>query len=269
MDMKKDLKIEGIQARLVWNDKAQNKAHFETFFEQIAPDTHIVLLPETFNTGFSLSTNEMAERIESSETIAWMAHWSRKMRKILAGSLLVKDGAQVFNRFIWMQPDGQFHHYDKRHLFGFAGEDKVIDAGNARKIVQVNGWKINLQVCYDLRFPIWARQPNATSDEGTELYDMMIYIANWPSVRISAWDILLKARAIENQSYVIGINRVGPDGNNIPHNGNSAFIDPFGNELAFLTEEEGILSHTFRGEDLDKIRRKIPFLKDRDQYHII
>ena len=166
-----------------------------------------------------------------------------------------------------MQPDGKYGYYDKRHLFAFAGEDSQYSAGEKRCIVQVNGWKINLQVCYDLRFPVWARQAPFQENQAPS-YDILLYVANWPQRRITAWDTLLKARAIENQAYVIGVNRVGDDANDIHHNGSSSVIDPWGEVIWNLQEEEGWHVQTFNAAPLLEAREKLPFLKDGDRFII-
>lgn len=251
-----------IQSDLVWENKEENLAHFDQIFKEIPIQTHVVVLPETFNTGFSQQPDLLAEKMDG-PTMTWLKSWSHKLKKIITGSLLIKEDNKFYNRLIWMQPDGNYYYYDKHHLFGFAGEDKVMSAGTKRVIVQVNGWKINLQVCYDLRFPVWARQQSDAL-----LYDMILYVANWPDRRIHAWDILLQARAIENQSYVVAVNRIGLDGNQVSHSGHSAIIDPMGAVIWQQLDEAAIYTHTFDKEQLDSIRKKLPFLQDRDQFII-
>lgn len=263
----KDLTISCIQADLHWEDKQANLAMFATLFQQVPDHSHIIVLPEMFSTGFTMNAAAMAET-EAGPTLEWMKQQSLNLKKIIAGSIIIEENGSFYNRLIWMQPNGQHYHYDKKHLFGFAGEDEQYSAGHQKVIVQVNGWRISLQVCYDLRFPVWARQ--APVQEGaTTAYDILLYVANWPQRRIGAWDTLLKARAIENQSYVIGVNRVGKDINDIYHNGSSSIIDPWGEVLWNLQEEAGVYTHTLQYHLLEEARTKLPFLKDADRFIIL
>lgn len=226
--------------------------------------TELVILPEMFNTGFSMRPEALAESMEG-ESIAWMKKVSRENNIVLTGSLMIKESGNYFNRLVWMLPNGQYGHYDKRHLFAFGEEDKHYTAGNKRLIASVKGWKINLQVCYDLRFPVWARQQN--SDTGSE-YDLLIYVANWPERRSHAWKTLLCARAIENQCYVVGVNRVGTDGNNVYHSGNSLVIDPLGQVLYHMADDEDVNTITLQKDMLEEVRTKFPFWKDADSFNI-
>ena len=199
------------------------------------------------------------------ETIHWMKEISATNKIILTGSLIIKDNEKYFNRLIWMLPNGQFGYYDKRHLFGYAGEDLQYTAGNKRLIASVKGWKINLQICYDLRFPVWCRQQ---STEMESEYDLLMYVANWPEKRNHAWKTLLCARAIENQCFVVGVNRVGNDGRNIYHSGDSLVIDPLGQVLYHKTDEEDICTITLQKEEVSKARLQFPFWKDADLFSI-
>jgi predicted amidohydrolase len=226
--------------------------------------TELVILPEMFSTGFSMNPVLLAERMDG-ETVAWMKEISKENRIILTGSVIIEEAGKYYNRLIWMMPNGDLGYYDKRHLFGYSGEDQHYTPGNKRLIASVKGWKINLQVCYDLRFPVWARQQLTSPDKLPE-YDVLIYVANWPERRSHAWKTLLCARAIENQSYVIGVNRVGNDGNDIYHSGNSLVIDPMGEVLYHLADEEDIFTITLEKEKLREIRDKLPFLKDADEF---
>jgi predicted amidohydrolase len=205
----------------------------------------------------------LAEKMDG-PTVQWMQKIAVEKKLIVTGSLMIKEEACFYNRLIWMLPNGQYGVYDKRHLFGFANEDEHYTAGKKRLIASVNGWKINLQVCYDLRFPVWARQH---SQEETE-YDVLIYVANWPERRIHAWKTLLTARAIENQCYVIGVNRVGNDGNQIYHSGNSMVVDAMGEVLYEKEHEEDVHTITLSKEKLQEVRSKLPFLKDGDPFLI-
>ena len=228
-----------------------------------------------FSTGFSMQPQLFAETMEG-ETMQWMKEISSANKIILTGSLIIEENNHYYNRLIWMLPNGDYGYYDKRHLFGFAGEDKHYTAGNRRLIASVKGWRINLQICYDLRFPVWARNrittvDNASTEESTTdtrpEFDVLLYVANWPERRSHAWKTLLCARAIENQCYVIGVNRVGVDGNNVSHSGNSLVIDPLGEVLYHMADEEDIFTITLQKEWLNEVRGKFPFWKDADDFN--
>ncbi|MDB5230505.1 MAG: amidohydrolase [Chitinophagaceae bacterium] len=223
----------------------------------------IVVLPEMFTTGFSMNPRLLAEPM-SGQTVAWMKRISSEKKVIITGSIIIEEEGNYYNRLIWMLPNGEYGFYDKRHRFAYAGEDKEYTAGNKRLIASVNGWKINLQVCYDLRFPVWARQAPGNTPE----YDVLVYVANWPEKRGHAWRTLLQARAIENQCYVIGVNRVGEDGNKIIYAGDSMVIDPLGEILYQKTNEEDICTISLDKKHLEEIRAKMPFLKDADNFII-
>lgn len=232
---------------------------------QINEKTEIVVLPEMFSTGFSMKPETLAETMEG-DTVEWMKRVSAERKIILTGSVIIRENNNYYNRLIWMLPTGEYGHYDKRHLFGYAGEDDHYSAGIKRLIASVKGWKINLQICYDLRFPVWARQQS--QPESAE-YDLLIYVANWPARRAHAWQTLLQARAIENQCFVVGVNRVGKDGNDIDHSGDSMIIDPLGEVLYTKSGEEDIFTITLDRTVLENIRQKLPFLKDADQFMIL
>jgi omega-amidase len=254
-----------IQTKLFWEDKNANLSMLEEKIKKIAVHTEIVVLPEMFSTGFSMKPEKLAENPDG-PTVTWMKRIAEEQKIILTGSVIIEEEGKFYNRLIWMLPNGQFGIYDKRHRFGFAKEDAHYTAGNKRLIAQVKGWKINLQVCYDLRFPVWARQKHS-EDSGIE-YDLLIYVANWPERRSHAWKTLLTARAIENQCYVIGVNRVGNDGNEIYHSGNSMVIDPLGEVLYEKSNDEDIFTITLSKEHLQDVRNKFPFLKDADDFLI-
>ncbi len=258
------LTITGIQSYLHWEDPASNRKMFEEKINGISDKTEIVILPETFSTGFSMKPKELAETMDG-ETVRWMKDIAAKKKVILTGSVIIKENDNYFNRLIWMLPNGQYGTYDKRHLFNYAGEGKEFTPGTKRLIASVKGWKINLLVCYDLRFPVWARQQIQT--DGPE-YDLLIYVANWPEKRNYAWKTLLQARAIENQCYVIGVNRVGNDGNNIYHSGDSVVVDPIEEALFTSDHEEQVFSVTLTKEMLEDMRSKLPFWKDGDNFMI-
>lgn len=258
------LRISTIQTDLVWEDKAANLQRFEEKIKPLRGNTEIVVLPEMFSTGFSMRPDLLAEKMDG-PALSWMKRVSAENRVILTGSLIIEEDGQYFNRLIWMLPNGQFGVYDKRHRFAFAGEDDQYTAGSKRFIASVNGWKINLLVCYDLRFPVWARQQSAN---GAPEYDVLIYVANWPERRSLAWKTLLQARAIENQCYVVGVNRVGDDGNQIHHSGDSSVIGPLGDILYTKNNAEDIHTITLDKQELDTVREKFPFWKDADPFFI-
>lgn len=256
-----------IQTELSWEDKASNLAMLEKKILSIPEKTEVVVLPEMFTTGFSMNAAAFAEAMDG-PTIQWMKKIAATKGIILTGSLIVKEHDCFYNRLIWMLPTGEYGTYDKRHLFGFAGEDKHYTAGNKRLVASVKGWKINLQICYDLRFPVWARQTIHKNDGSISQpeYDLIIYVANWPERRCHAWKTLLNARAIENQCYVVGVNRVGNDGGEIYHSGDSQIINPMGEVLFHRAHDECIHTITLQKETLDETRTRFPFWKDADRF---
>ena len=262
------LSVTIIQPNLHWEDRAAN---LEMFSHKISAlkNTEVVLLPEMFSTGFTMSVNELAEDMDG-ETIGWMRNTARINKIVLVGSVIIQVKNIFFNRLICMMPTGEFVSYDKRHLFAYAGEDQHFHSGSKRLIASINGWRINLQVCYDLRFPVWARQqgPKDSSAEPGE-YDLLVYVANWPAKRAHAWKTLLAARAIENQAYVIGVNRVGIDGNGIVYSGDSQVIDPLGEIVGHIGDVEDSLTIKLEKKNLVEVREKFPFLKDADEFQIL
>jgi predicted amidohydrolase len=264
------LTITTIQANLRWEDKSANLRHLEEKIDSIGVRTEIVVLPEMFSTGFSMRPEDLAEKMDG-PTVTWMKQLAAKKRIVLTGSLIIEDGGNYFNRLLWILPNGDCGHYDKRHLFAYAGEDKHYTAGSKRLIASVKGWKILLLVCYDLRFPVWSRQssrPPAEGPAGPPLYDLLIYVANWPERRNHAWKTLLQARAIENQSYVVGVNRVGEDGNGIYHSGDSMIVGPSGEVLWQAPDEETLFTYTLGLDKLKEIRERFPFWRDADDFSI-
>lgn len=258
------LSITTIQSNLIWEEKTANLRMLEQKINSLEEKTEVVVLPEMFSTGFSMKPEVLAETMDG-ETVEWMKRVSRENGIVLTGSIIINDAGNYYNRLVWMLPNGQYGHYDKRHLFAFGEEDKHYKPGNKRLVASVKGWKINLLVCYDLRFPVWARQqPNESGAE----YDVLIYVANWPERRSHAWKTLLCARAIENQCYVVGVNRVGSDANNIYYSGNSLVIDPLGQVLYHMADEEDINTIILQKELLDEVRNKFPFWKDADSFNI-
>ncbi len=250
-----------IQTSLYWQDKNANLIMLENKINSIEQRTELVILPEMFSTGFSMQPHMFAEGMNG-ETLQWMKRIAKEKNIILCGSIIAEEENKYYNRLIWMLPDGRFGIYNKRHLFAFAGEHEHYSAGTKRLIGRVRDWKINMQVCYDLRFPVWARQQ--TADE----YDVLIYVANWPEKRSLAWKTLLQARAIENQCYVIGVNRVGNDGNNIYHSGDSMIIDPAGEILYTKAHDEDVFTFSLNKDLLIETRERLPFLRDADKFGI-
>jgi len=258
-----------IQADLFWEDKEKNLLQLEEMLKTKGPQ-ELVILPEMFNTGFSMRPEVLAETMEG-ETVQWMRRMASRHRIILAGSLIIRENNQYYNRLIWMQPDGGMTTYDKRHRFALAGEDQFFAAGEHRLITQANGWRINLQICYDLRFPVWSRQRSTYDEEGNfePEYDLLLYVANWPARRADAWKTLLRARAIENQCYVIGVNRIGADGNGIEHAGDSQIIDPMGNIVYNCESRPQLYPTTLEPSVLKDSRERFPFLRDADGFMIL
>lgn len=271
--MKDALTITLVQTQLVWEDKAANLQFLEEKIKSIPEKTEIVVLPEMFSTGFSMKPGLLAETMEG-PSVQWMKRISAEERKIITGSLIIKEVAdngdeRYFNRLVWMLPNGQLGVYNKRHLFAYAHEHDHYTAGEKRLIASVKDWKINLQVCYDLRFPVWARQVPPTAGENWRgLYDVLIYVANWPERRNHAWKTLLQARAIENQCYVVGVNRVGADGNDIYHSGDSMVVDPLGEVLYHKKDEEDLFTITLDKNHLNEVRNRFPFWEDADEFKI-
>jgi len=257
-----------VQSNLFWEDKAANLQQLENKIVAIPTPRAVVILPEMFSTGFSMQPEQLAETMEG-ETVAWMKRVAMEQRVVLTGSVIIEEEGAYYNRLIWMLPNGQHSYYDKRHLFGYAGEDQHYASGNKRLICSVNGWKINLQVCYDLRFPVWARQQTVDAETGQPEYDVLVYVANWPEKRSHAWKTLLCARAIENQCYVIGVNRVGKDGNGIYHSGDSMVIHPTGEVLYHMSHDEDVFTIELEKNELDIIRKQLPFLKDADNFNLL
>jgi predicted amidohydrolase len=253
-----DLKVTLVQANLIWEDKEKNLTHLSELLQSIE-NTDLIILPEMFSTGFSMHAQLLAEQMDG-ESILWMENAAMEKQCVITGSLIIKDENKYCNRLIWMQPDGNYKIYDKRHLFTLAQEQNTYSAGKEILITELNGWKICPLVCYDLRFPVWSRN---TAD-----YDLLIYVANWPDVRIYTWNHLLIARAIENQCYVAGVNRVGTDGNNFYHSGHSTVIDPMGERLFETAHDEGVQTITLSKARLNEIRTRLPFLLDRDEFEI-
>lgn len=256
---------------------------FEEKIRSLKGATEMVVLPEMFNTGFSMNPRQLAEKMDGA-AMQWMTKVARENRLVLTGSLMIEEDQNYYNRLIWMLPVGQYGHYDKRHLFAFAGEDRQYTPGKKRLVTSVKGWRIHFQICYDLRFPVWSGQQSLMSPlerkrrvsnfdalgvPAEPEYDILVYVANWPERRSMAWKTLLRARAIENQCYVIGVNRIGTDGNGIYYSGDSMVIDPVGEILYHKEHKDDIFTITLQKEQLLETREKFPFWKDADHFMIL
>ena len=271
------LTITTIQTNLEWEDKTANLQHFEARIEALKEPTELVILPEMFSTGFSMQPERLAETMEG-PTLRWMADIAARKKIILTGSVIIEENKHYYNRLIWMLPNGQFGYYDKRHRFAYAGEDQQYTAGTKRLVASVKGWRVLLMVCYDLRFPVWSRQTRQTPQAAQAAqnpqtapaleYDLLLYVANWPERRSHAWKTLLQARAIENQCYVAGVNRIGNDGHDIYHSGDSMIIDPLGETLYHGGARDETFTLTLQKDDLTKVRQQFPFWRDADYFSI-
>lgn len=258
--MQDQLKVALVQTQLFWEQPKKNRQHIEVLINQLSDEIDIVVLPEMFATGFTMNPEKVAETMQG-PSVSWMKKMASKKNSVVCGSLAMKLDTLFVNRFVWVAPSGEIKTYDKRHTFTLAGEHKVYKKGTEKVIIEYKGWKICPQVCYDLRFPVWARN--------VEDYDLLIYVANWPKPRIHAWDALLKARSIENMSYCIGVNRVGVDENNNEYSGHSIVLDALGTSLATSRENmEETITATLDKDHLKSIRQKLRFLEDRDTFNL-
>jgi predicted amidohydrolase len=258
--MKEPLNITLVQTSLFWKDVEKNISHFEALISEIS-ETDIILLPEMFNTSFCPKSNHLAETMNG-KTVRWMKEIAKTTGCAIAGTLMISENKNIFNRLVWISKNGIVYTYDKHHLFSLIKEEKYITKGEERLIVEVEGWIICPLICYDLRFPVFSRNDVE--------YDVLIYLANWPVKRIDAWDTLLKARSIENQCYTIGVNRVGEDGSKIPFNGHSKVFDAFGKELFSATEnKEEVLQFEISLDNLKLKRRQMNFLQDKDNFSLL
>lgn len=259
--MQDTLKIALIQSSLVWEDPEENRLHFAEKINSITKPVDLILLPEMFTSGFTMNPENVYETMDG-PTIKWLQKLSKKTQTAIGGSLVIKANSYFYNRFVFVTPDGTIYSYDKRHTFTLAGENKVYKAGTKKVIIDYKGWKICPLICYDLRFPVWARN--------VENYDVLMYVANWPTPRVDAWDTLLKARAIENMSYCVGVNRVGIDANNLEYSGHSATYDGLGKQLTFIeSKKEDIEIVTLDKKHLIEIRNTLKFLDDKDTFTVM
>jgi predicted amidohydrolase len=259
-DINQTLKVALVQADQIWENKEANLEHYE---ELLAPlsEVDLIVLPEMFNTGFSMSSTKLAEQMDCSAGLTWLHDLAKTKAAAVYTSLIIEEDGRYFNRGVFMAPEGLIRSYDKRKSFGLAGEDKHYSAGHDEVIVKHLGWNIQLQICYDLRFPEVSR--NRIEPDGRAAYDLLLYVANWPEKRRAHWQTLLKARAIENQSYVVGVNRVGLDGGGLSYSGDSVCIDPLGGETLCTPAQEETRVVTLKYDRLLEVRESLPFLKDR------
>ena len=255
-----NLKITVFQGYLFWENIDKNLQNISLRLSGIREKTNLIILPEMFNTGFSMNAENLAEPMDG-KTMQWMAKTAAKFESVVTGTLIIKEDDKYYNRLIWMRADGTYDCYDKRHLFALGKEHQTYTAGTKKLIVDLNGWKICPMICYDLRFPVWLR------NVGGE-YDLLLIVANWPERRALHWRSLIPARAIENQAYVIGVNRVGHDGNEVYHSGDSTCIDPNGNVVYYKRDEEDVYTFSIIADEVKKTRRALPFLKDADDFEI-
>ena len=260
ISMEKSLKISLIQTDTIWESIDRNLDQIDRKTEKLGHDTDLILLPELFSTGFTMGAAKIAESMDG-KAVKWMKEKARSLDCLVMGSLVIKENDFFYNRLVTAFPNGNLLHYDKRHLFSYAGEDKVFKAGQKRLVFSYKGFRICPLICYDLRFPVWSRN--------TEDIDLLIYVANWPDARMTAWDTLLKARAIENLCYVAAVNRVGVDNNKLNYTGHSALYDAMGNTVMNLkTGEEAMGSVTIETSHIQQVRSQFRFLEDRDEFEI-
>ncbi|WP_166386856.1 nitrilase family protein [Polaribacter sp. 11A2H] len=259
--MQNELNIVGIQSDLAWENPAKNLTFFEQKINTLSKNTDLVVLPEMFTSGFTMNPKKVAEKMDG-KSISWMLKMATENNFAICGSLVISEQGNFYNRLVFIHPSGKIETYNKRHSFTLAAEDKVYTSGTEKLIVNYKGWKICPLICYDLRFPIWARN--------TQNYDLLIFVANWPTIRIKAWCTLLKARAIENMTYVIGVNRTGKDANNYEYTGNSLVVNFFGEETSKLKNNEvGVIKSSLVKTDQDYNRKKMGFLNDKDTFKIM
>ena len=259
--MAEDLRISMIQSHIIWEDKEENLSYFGELLRRVSGRTDLAVLPETFSTGFSMNVEALADPMDGT-TVATIKGWAERYKMAVAGSFIAREEGKYYNRAFFVTPDGEASYYDKRHLFRMAGEDRHFSAGDKPLVVRYKDWNICLQVCYDLRFPVWSRNVN-------NAYDLLIYVANWPEARKKAWKVLLQARAIENMAYVCGVNRVGVDGKGFAFRGDSMFYDARGKKLADAGKrDETTRTCALSKTDLEAFRAKFPAWKDADAFQL-
>ena len=247
-----------VQPELAWEDTTANLEMLEDMFSGIPEGTDLIILPETFSTGFTMRAELFAEEESSGKALMWMQEVAREKKSAIAGSLIVRERERIYNRLYWVSPEGIQGYYDKRHLFRMGREDRAFSPGSHRKIFTCGPFRVMPQICYDIRFPVFSRNRGD--------YDILMYVANWPAPRHGIWETLLRARAIENQSYVLGVNRTGADGEGVDHLGGTCVIDHTGNVVRMLDGYPGILNTTIHLEEIREFRTKFPAWKDGDQF---
>ncbi|PTX22708.1 putative amidohydrolase [Pontibacter mucosus] len=255
-----DLRVTIVQTDLHWQDAEANRRMLSEKLAAAAPKTDLIVLPEMFTTGFSMTPQGIAEQADTT-TLGWMQEEAKRHQAVLTGSVMVQEGERFLNRLYWVRPDGTYAQYDKKHLFRMAREHDTYTPGNERLIVELKGWNVCPLVCYDLRFPVWSRNTD-------NAYDLLLYVANWPKVRRQPWSTLLQARAIENLAYVVGVNRVGTDSNDHAYSGDSAIIHPKGYHLLETAEVEGIHTVTLSKKELEDFREAFPAHLDADRFSL-
>ncbi|GAA4367230.1 amidohydrolase [Hymenobacter saemangeumensis] len=256
-----DLTVSLIQTDLHWHDAAANRLAIDRRLEQLSIPSDIIVLPEMFTTGFTMDAAALAETMDG-PTVQWMQAHAARQQAVLTGSIIIEEGGAFYNRLLWVRPDGSLSYYDKRHLFTLAGEQRVYTPGSLRLVEEWRGWRIFPLVCYDLRFPVWSR------NQATQPYDLLLYVANWPTVRRNAWTCLLRARAIENVCYTLGVNRIGRDGHGQEYSGDSALIDMRGDYLLQAGNLQSCITRTLRRAELEDFRSKFAALNDADEYEL-
>jgi omega-amidase len=259
-----DLRLTLVQPTLAWHEIEENLAHFSSLFESADLETDVIVLPEMFTTGFTMESSKVAEQMNG-RTHTWMQEQALRHNAVICGSIVIEDEGNYYNRFLWVEPGGQTVFYNKRHLFRMADENKFYAQGTELITINYKGWKLRPLVCYDLRFPVWAR--NSVKDDEFA-YDILIYVANWPQVRVSVWSTLLHARALENYAYCIGVNRVGEDEKGINYNGQSMAFNPKGNKLCNLENVEIMQTVKLNYDTLDKYRKQFPVFLDADNFDL-
>ena len=260
-----NLRVSIVQGDSRWHDPVANREYYGGLMASLRGITDLVVLPETFTSGFSNDAIERAETMDGS-TVAWLKQQAQQLDAAITGSVQIRTDDGVFNRMLFVTPDGALTHYDKRHLFSFAKEHTRYAAGKERVVVTWKGWRILLQVCYDLRFPVFSRNHFDAGQPGLADYDLALYVANWPSVRSYPWKTLLRARAIENLSFVVGVNRVGVDGNQLHYSGDSAVLDFMGQPLCEAADVEMVTTTTLQAAELIAHRQRFPALQDADAF---
>ena len=253
------MKVAIIQSDIVWENPAANRQIFQEKINSIREEVDLIVLPEMFSTGFTMNPSSVAEKMTGS-TVNWLVDLAKSKQAAITGSVIIEEANKYYNRMLFVYPTGEIKHYDKRHLFSLAKEEAFFTAGTEKVIVTYKDWKICLQICYDLRFPVFARN--------VENYDLLIYIASWPKPRVNAWDILLKARAVENLCYTIGVNRVGIDGSQLEYVGHSQAIDYLGNSIIEPFENDTVSIFSLERAPMLETRSKLNFLNDKDEFVI-